>query len=227
MAIPFVIPSRTFKSRTAAKNFVRDEILHAYPLRERIPVGTHEQILREILELHSDADEKIGEGIDYFYVQETWRLPGKEAVGRKQRAIIVVRTDGSERDWSYHHVIDSPTEAANVKSALAFAIDDARVRRRDEDFASDSEPVYCALSGELIEQKHQADTRHLSPTWAELTEGFAAEHGGWGAISTHSGNGYVFVGRDVEDEELRNEWLAYYEQRANPVYVKNEQPTRV
>jgi hypothetical protein len=225
MAIPFVIPSGRFKSRTAAKNYIRDEILHAYPLRQPIPEGTHHQVLSEVLELHSDAAEKIGPGIDYFYVEETWRLLGKETVGKNQRAIIVVRTDGTSRDWSYQHVIDSPTVAANVKSALAFALDDDRIRRRDEDFDSGKE-IFCALTGDRIEQKHQADTRHLSPTWSELTSGFAAEHGGWDAIETHSGNGFIFVGRDLEDVDLRNEWLRYYREHANPVYVKNEQPRR-
>jgi len=81
MAIPFVIPSMSFRSRTAAKNYIRDNILKAYELRTRIPAGPHDQLLREVLRLHSDAEEKIGPGIDYFYVQETWRLPGKEAVG--------------------------------------------------------------------------------------------------------------------------------------------------
>jgi hypothetical protein len=226
MASPFVVPSRTFPSKSAAKNYIRDEILHAYDLRRPIPAGTHDQILREILELHSDAAEKIGPGIDHFYIEETWRLPGREAVGRSQRAIIVVRTDGTERDWSYRHVIESPTKAANVKSALAFALDDGRLRRRDADFAAGMPPVHCARTGEVITQKHQADTQHLKPTWSELTSGFVKEHGGWSAIETHSGNGYIFVGRDVEDEELRNQWLDYYEEHANPVYVKNEQPER-
>ncbi|TFC01486.1 DUF3223 domain-containing protein [Cryobacterium adonitolivorans] len=108
MAIPFVIPSMSFRSRTAAKNYIRDNILRAYELRTRIPAGPHDQLLREVLRLHSDAEEKIGPGTDYFYVQETWRLPGREAVGRDQRAIIVVRSDATERDWSYWHVIDQP-----------------------------------------------------------------------------------------------------------------------
>ncbi len=227
MSIPFVIPSRTFPSRTAAKNYIRDEILHSYPVRAPIPAGTHDQILREVLELHSDAIEKIGPGIDHFYVEETWRLPGREAVGRNQRAIIVVRADGTERDWSYRHVIDSPTEVANVKSALAFALEGGRLRRRDADFAAGMPPIYCARTGELIKQKHQADAQHLSPTWSQLTEGFVSAHGGWSAIETHSGNGYIFVGRDVENQVLRDEWLDYYAANANPVYVKNESPERI
>jgi hypothetical protein len=213
VAIPFVIPSRTFNSRTAAKNYIRDEILHAYAVGDPIPQGTHHTILSEVLDLHSDAAEKIGPGIDHFYVEKTWRLPGKEAVGKNQRAIIVVRTDGEQRDWSYHHVIDNPTTAANVKSALAFALESGRLERRDTDFAVGR--VTCAASGDLIEQKHQADTRHLDPTWHALTSAFVSNHGGWDAIETHSG-----------DRELRDAWLNYYAEHANPVYVKNEQALR-
>ena len=191
---------------------------------EPIRRGLHHQLLSEVLELHPNADEKIGPGIDYFYVEETWRLPGKEAVGRDQRAILVVRTDGEQRDWSYTHVIDRPTPAANVKSALAFALETGRLARRDADFAAG--PVVCAVTGDLIAQKHQADTRHLNPTWHELTTGFVSLHGGWESIETHSGNGGVFVGRDIEDEALRDKWLQYYATHARPVYVKNEQPER-
>lgn len=227
MAYQFVTPSMTFRSRTAAKDYIRDNILRAYEVRTRIPPGPHDQLLREVLSMHSDAEEKIGPGVDYFYIEETWRLPGKEAVGRDKRAIIATRIDGTDRDWSYWHVIDQPSEAANVKSALAFALEEGRLRRRDADFSAGMPAVHCALTGELITQKHQADTRHLSPTWSELTQGFADASGGWSAIETHSGDGYVFVGRDVEDESLRKRWLDYYEANANPVYVKNESPDRV
>ncbi len=225
MAIPFLTPSKTFTSRTAAKNYIRDEILRGYPLRARIPIGAHHQLLCEVLELHSHADEKIGSGIDYFYVQETRRLAGREAVGRNQRAIIVVRSDGTERDWSYHHVIDNPSAAGNVKSALASSLETSRLERRDADFAS-GEPIICALTGGTIAQKHQADTRHLNPTWNTLTTGFVLGHGGWEAIETHSGKNAIFVGRDVEDREIRDSWLSYYAEHARPVYVKNEQLVR-
>ncbi|THG34617.1 DUF3223 domain-containing protein [Glaciibacter flavus] len=98
VAIPFIVPSQIFSSRSAAKNYIRDEILHAYPLRTRIDRADHHLFLSEVLELHSDAVEKIGPGIDHFYVEETYRLLGKETVGRDKRAIIVVRVDGDTRD---------------------------------------------------------------------------------------------------------------------------------
>ncbi|WP_123695919.1 DCL family protein [Agrococcus jenensis] len=221
MAIPFIVPSRVFRSRTEAKNYIRDEILRAYDIRQAIPTDSvHHQLLLEVLELHADAVDKIGPGIVHFYVEETWRLPGREAVGRDQRALMVVRSDGKAVDWSYHHVIDSPTPAANVKSALAFALETSRLERRDADFASG--PVTCAITGQVIPQKHQADTRHLDPTWHELTTGFVGTIGGWGAVETHSGKGGAFVGRDVEDVALRDAWLRYYAANGKPVYVKNE-----
>ncbi|MDC0711476.1 DCL family protein [Stigmatella sp. ncwal1] len=221
MAIPFIVPSMSFKSRKAAKDYIRDNILHAYPLRERIDQKKHHQLLSEVLELHSHADEKIGPGIDHFYVEETWRLDGKEMVGRDKRAIMVVRKDQTNRDWSYTHVIDNPTPMANVKSALASALEPERVRRRDEDFASGA-PIFCAVSSKLIPTKQQADTRHLDPTWHVLTERFVKQHGGWEAIETHSGKDKIYVGRDVEDTALRDEWLRYYAKEARPVYVKND-----
>jgi hypothetical protein len=191
MAIPFATPSRVFKSRASAKAFIRDEIVRKYPLRTPIPRGAHHDFLTEVLTLHPEAQEKIGSGVDYFYIEETWRLPGKESVSRDQRAIVLVRTDGGKCDWSYVYVVDQPATAANVKSALHFALDEGRRERRDSDFAS-GEPVTCALTGEVIAQKHQADTRHLSPTWDELTTGFADEHGGWDKIKTHSGKDGIF-----------------------------------
>jgi hypothetical protein len=223
LPIPFIVPSRSFPSRTAAKNAIRDEILHAYPLRTRIDNEPHHQLLSEVLELHSDATEKIGSGIDHFYVEETWRLPGREAVSRKQRAIIVARTDGTHEDWSYRHVIDEPTVMANVKSALAFSIEEGRLRRRDADFGAGT-TITCFLTGEAIDQKHQADTRHFSPTWHQITSDFVDQNRGWAAIETHSGHGKIFVGRDIEDVSLKEAWLAYYDSNAHPVYVKNERP---
>jgi len=225
MAIPFVVPSMEFRSKTAAKNYIRDEILYSYELRTKIDNPAHHQLLSEVLELHEHAAEKMGSGIDHFYVEETWRLPGKAAVARNLRAIIVVDSSGNSADWSYHHVIDSPSVAAQVKSALHFAIDAERLRRRDMVFDSGT-VVRCAVTGEVIEQKHQADTRHLDPTWGELTQTWVDGVGGWDAVPTHSGRGTIFVGRDVENADLRDSWLSHYLEYSRPVFVKNELPRR-
>lgn len=69
MAIAVILPSFNWPSKKAA--FDEFRMLHTggpYAVYDRITDPSHNLMLREVLDLHPDASEKIGKGVDYFYV---------------------------------------------------------------------------------------------------------------------------------------------------------------
>jgi len=67
VAISVNLPSFTWPSKKAAFDAFR--LLHTggpYAPYDRITDPSHDLMLREVLDLHPDAPEKIGAGVDYF-----------------------------------------------------------------------------------------------------------------------------------------------------------------
>lgn len=94
-AIPVVLGTTTFKSRTAARVFFQ-RMLHSYSNGERVRKADA-ALLTELLRLHPDAAVKIGSGIDHFEVNEA---------DFASQCFYVYRTDGTHEDFSLHACID-------------------------------------------------------------------------------------------------------------------------
>lgn len=60
VAKPVVLPSMTFPTRKAAKDWVRDEIKDHYDLEEVITDPLHVAVLHDLLDRDDDAAEKSG-----------------------------------------------------------------------------------------------------------------------------------------------------------------------
>lgn len=85
------------------------KILYAFANKE-IKEGTIEyETLSELLNRHPKANEKIGVGIDYFYVQQSkWKM--------NQYNFMVKRLDGSSTDFSFHKCINPSRKASNTEN---------------------------------------------------------------------------------------------------------------
>lgn len=217
MAIPVALGSRSFPSKKAAKDFVRDNILRAYEMNARITDPSHDHLLRELVDRHDDADVKRGPGIEYFFIQK----PSGENryIHRNARGIAIRHVNGGVIDFSYITAIDKPSTYGKVSDALRSAIHAKRTTFREAAFAAG--PVYCFRTGVCIPVRRRADVVYEAPSWRELVEGFVGLHGGLGAIKTHTGFGAVLVGRGIEDEAVENAWHEYFDAHAVPRLVEN------
>lgn len=83
-----------FRTKAAALRHFRAMLHHSIPLDQRL--------LGELLALHPRAAEKVGPGVEHFYVAGA-------AYG--SRCFYVKRTDGTRTDFSYLKCLAAPKAA--------------------------------------------------------------------------------------------------------------------
>ena len=220
MVKPVVLPSRVFPTQKSAEDYFQS-VMNTYDIGERIHDPEHRQLLLELNDRHKDGPEKAGVGISHFYVDKT--EAGDYPVWADARGIWIGRIDGSKTDWSYLTAIRKPSKQANFKDALRVAVNDLRIKLRDEAFARG--PVKCALTDVIIAPRAAADVIYRDPTWAELVEGFVATQGGWDAVESNSGFGGVAIGGRLEEPTL-GAWVAYWIAHARPLIVLHDEGGR-
>lgn len=89
------IGTRRFRSKKDAVKYFQG-ILYRHKIGSSIPEPDHSDLCN-LLQKHTEADKKIGAGIDYFEVRSALY---------NQRCFYVVRVDGSSTDFSMHNCID-------------------------------------------------------------------------------------------------------------------------
>ena len=218
VAKPVDLPSMRFPTRKAAKAWVRDNIKDHYGLEEVVTDPLHVAVLLDLLDRDDDAAEKIGDGVEEFFIRLTSLGDGHiRYVARDARGIWIRRVDGSVDDWSYTSAIDQEGIQSDVKDALRAVINEDRLAFRDEAFAAG--PVQCAKTGVVINSLHDAEVRYADPSWAQLAAGFASTQGGWDQIALTAGGGNTQISGSLADPIQLKGWKDYWSQNARPIIV--------
>jgi hypothetical protein len=189
---------RTFASKKEAIALFR-EMLARYPDDQEI--GEEDsQLLRDLLERHPEATDKIGGGVKRFY--------RARAVGEPTSCFHLERLNGSTTDFSYMSCVNGKgaslyqefVEACSqaVRQELAHA----KLSHFDRE-ADGEGKVRCDVTGERISFK-EAQLDHKKPmTFQVIVITFIAAHGiriEAGMLSAPADNQYVttFVDKDLE-----------------------------
>lgn len=161
--------NEVFKTKDAIADYVRN-ILHS--TRPEQPIsGTAGLVIRDLLQLHPSAQEKIGSGIAAIIVRTDRRF--------KSRHFHILRIDGTDVDFSYRQCLQPSTARADVTLAFRAAIADQVAIFKAQFFAN-----YGALAGSLCcplsyEPLTMAGSHvdHKPPkTFARLLAQFLEEH---------------------------------------------------
>jgi hypothetical protein len=197
----FWIGQRRYRTKSAAQEAVRT-ILRRYPPGTVVDLEDDRRLLLDLLDMHPEAEEKIGPGVEGFAVAaaERGRHPGFQ----------VIRTDGSRLDFSYQACLRPPSHRQQVLNVMRDEVkDDVNAyfasRRAAGTLVSD-------LSGAPLDTGRTAVSYFQGPPFVEIAEEFAASAGGWDAIaltpSTEPGLGR-FTDRDQAER-----WRGHHQQRA-------------
>lgn len=208
--VPVVIGGRTFDTKDAARDFIRTNVIDAFDGAPRIPLGPIHDFVEDLLNLHADAVEKIGSGVDYFRVDPASDWKKGVPVKASNRTLVVVQKDGTPIDWSWDGIIKDPSAIMQKRTALRNAAYGRIQAIKRAAFAAG--PVLCARTGLLISGPDGAQVRYHRPTFAALTDGFAATVGGWSAITTTSSG----AGAEVTSPSITADWIKYFDTHVVP-----------
>lgn len=209
VAKPVVLPSFTFPTKAAALEAVR-KILYGYELEGVVTDPEHDLLLRELLTRHPQRAEKEQGGIKEFFIRLTSK-GDRQRVKKDARGIWIRPLTGPPKDFSFYEAVNTPGPWADLSDALRVSIDPKRVEFREARIKNG--PAHDDITGEVITDWNQAEVRYVSPTWAQLVDGFVAEHG---PVNHHSGHGEVRIGGQLDAADAEA-WHKYWVQHARPV----------
>lgn len=200
---PVKIGDRTFPTKKAAEDICR-EILYGYSLGTVISDRGHHEFLSDLLRLHPDTDEKIGQGIGHFEIRRNPVYP-------KQRTLFVVRTDGAETDFSFLKCLTHTTQRKDVLIAMREAVSDQVMAVARAAFASGG-PVICPVTGDVLPTITHAHVDHAEPTFDVMASTWVSGEGGWDSIAVVSADG--MIGARFGTQVQRDRWVEYHRQYA-------------
>ncbi|WP_338598440.1 DCL family protein [Saccharopolyspora sp. SCSIO 74807] len=195
---PIVIGERFFALKKDAEQECRS-ILYRYRPGDTVSTPEDERLLLDVLNMHPDRDRKVGHGIDHFEVRENPQI-------QRKRTIYLVRSDGSETDFSYLKCLTPPSQAKLAKATLRRAVV-PQINEFIRETYQRCGALTCAITGEALDRS-QAHVDHYNPTFDMLSKAFADSEGGWDAISTKSSDG--MIGKEIADPDQAGRWDRYH-----------------
>ncbi len=196
----FWIGQREYRTKAAAGDAVR-AVLHKHPVGTALS-GDEFDLVRDLLDMHHEAEQKIGVGVASIRVAPPFMGP--------HPGFEVVRTDGSVIDFSYRSCLQTPSLRSQVHNVMRVEIDDLTTayfesRLAQETFVSD-------LSGVPLRTNDTAVSYFQGPSFAQIADGFGAAETGWEAIKLTPSTAHG-LGRFV-DRNQSERWRTYWAARA-------------
>lgn len=218
VAKPVTFDTFSWPTRSAAMAEF-SAVLNSYSIGDRVTDPDHERMLYEALERHPNGAEKIGDGIDYFYVGATSQDKAAR-VRRDAKGFWIQRLDGSPEDFSYKSAITGASAKNDAKDALRQAVLAEQQRYKAERF-DDRPPILSDLTGSPVAEDESTWVIYLAPDWGQLTYRFAQLHGGWDALTVDPGTAQV--GGRLADPALEQAWLDFHAAHANIGLARREE----
>ncbi len=190
-----VIGARIYSSKKEAQQAIF-EVRSRY--QSGIATPEDDEFLRDLVALHPNAEAKVGVGIDRF--ETRWNL--------RNIGFWIVRTDGSETDFSFLKCLYGSAIPDLVRSAMRSAVRDQLAEVRAAALATARR---CPISGDLLTVENcHAD--HEEPLFIEIADAFANSEGGYEAMATHALDGAF--GRRFVDDAQEQRWIDFHKRRA-------------
>lgn len=195
------IGDRKYPSRGARREAVR-EVLYRIPIGSTVENDDDDALLRDLLDMHPEAEQKIGPGVASFRIGRAKRgkSPGFE----------VVRTDGTVLDFSYQACLDHPNLRAQVLNAMSAEVEEGKsvyfnARKDDGTLVSD-------LSGARLATNRTYVGYFPGPSFVKIATDFATVVGGWAEIQL-TDSSVPGIAR-FTDRELAKRWRDYHNEHA-------------
>lgn len=198
-------------NKKSLTDYVR-KILHKYDVGQPINLSDFE-FIRNLLNNHPSAKEKIGSGVDKILVVE------QQKVGLN-RHFLIVRIDGSETDFSYLACITQPNPYVKFCSVCRRVVGDQIINFK-RTFFNQNKSTTCPITGQAIKAVN-SHVDHISPnTFDVLIQGFIAKY----SINVKDVE-YIQIDNQVgacfKNDQIRDDFYRYHEENAKMRVVSIE-----
>ena len=197
----FRIGHREYPTKGAAGDAIR-EIRDRYQVGETVHQLEDQKLLRDLIDLHKEAAEKIGCGIDSFVIDQPMR--------GQHSGFKIVRTDGTEIDFSFLACLSPPNHRQQVLAAMRGEVADTisayfAMRAATNTLTSDQ-------SGVELDANDPHVSYFQGPPFVELGTQFATKAGGWDTIELNSSSAAGYA--KFKDRDLADQWRAHHKEHA-------------
>ncbi|MGW1468458.1 DCL family protein [Streptomyces sp. NPDC002308] len=197
----FSIGPRTYRTKKAAEEAIR-AIRDSYEVGATVDHVEDHALLRDLIDLHPDAGEKIGCGIEAFVIDRPMR--------GKHSGFKIVRTDGTEIDFSFLSCLTPPSHRQQVLAAMRGEVADTvngyfTARAAANTLTSD-------MSGTPLDENDPHVSYFRGPSFLEIATLFIDKVGGWDTVELNSAAeaGYA----RFKDRELAQRWHEHLTEHA-------------
>ena len=181
-------------------------ILYAYPIGGRLSVGDRNFLYALVDAHHPDGGLKIGAGVARIEVRQNQTY-------RNNREFWIVRTDGTETDFSFMECLRPSTPLSKFKNACraAVAFDVARVKA---DFWRGKEVATCPLTGDKMTFA-DSHVHHAGPSdFAAIVQSFIDRNGIDVSAVSLTGTTDGTIGDRFSDPELERRFVEHHRRLA-------------
>jgi hypothetical protein len=202
MAKPMKIGEAVYPTKASVEKKLR-EILHA--TQDGAAVAAEDfAFLHDVLDLHPEAESKIGCGVASFTA-----APEPENRGR---CFYLHRHDGTSTDWSFNSCLKAPLHDTEVRNGFSDATQATKRSYKEGRFRGRSE-LPCDVTGQVV-RFETSDVRHISPELKALVDAFVQMQGltlaSIEVTPSSDGNSATIL----KDADLKAQWIAYHEAHA-------------
>jgi hypothetical protein len=196
----FSIGKQIFRTKGDAKAKVRRILSDAQPGTKLN--GSDAQLVADLIMhgRHPEAEEKVGVGISHIEVRAaTFGSP----------CFWIVRTDGSEVDFSYKQAFDGPP---SMKIEVCTALRQ-EIRDQIQEFHElQRGHIFCSICGDDLDSADAQVSYAKRPTFDTIALKFANAHGGWPALAVVDDGPY---GSKLANRSIAAEWAKQHRTEAN------------
>lgn len=205
-AIQIKLGSETFPTKGAAKKRIQDMLAGYQP--GTVVNAFDFPLLLDLVKRHPQAAQKIGSGVVAFRVERNPEYPSS-------KCFVLIRSDGSDTDFSYTECLHPTPYTAKVTSAFRAAIEPDIVAFKRNFFDLADGPVLCPFTGEQIFFAG-AHVDHAPPdTFANLLERFLAlEWMSLDEVALKPSADHIYSDR-LANDAIESRWIAFHNTHAN------------
>lgn len=198
--------NKVFTSKKKLLNYCK------YVLNSRVDFleGEHLEVLKGVLELHEDYDSKVGKGDFKLGIRPC-------PVNPRNRQFYILRSDGTNTDFSYVKCINKPSKATSLKKALRNLVMDQVMGYKEDYFNKNKDYngyVICPVTKLKINKK-SSHLDHYELQFNEIVKLWIEKEGIDTKNITLVKSGDNDYDMDIKEENIRESFYNFHKEHAS------------